>query len=64
MRIEKHICDICGTEITKSHPPRVECQEYVRDPNYRGYKKVNTYDVCSECEVKLPDLFKALKEVQ
>ncbi len=63
MRIEKSLCDICGNEITNEHPTRVEHQEYgVR--NYRGYRKVHTYDICGKCKVKLPDLFKALKEVK
>ena len=57
MRIEKSLCDICGNEITKVHPTRIEHQEYGVH-NYRAYRKVRTYDICDECKVKLPDLSK------
>lgn len=63
MKIEKCLCDICGNEIADSHPLRMELQEYTK--GYRPcYKKVKTYEICDECQGKLPDLFKALKGVK
>jgi hypothetical protein len=62
MKIEKMICDICGNEITESHPTRLERQEYDKTSCHPAYKKVGTYDICKECDSKLNSLFKDLKE--
>lgn len=62
MKIEKTICDICGNEITESHPTRLERQEYDKTTYRPAYKKVSAYDICKECGSKLNNLFKNLKE--
>ena len=61
MKIEKIICDICGEEITESHPTRMEQHEYDKSGFKSVYKKIKTYEICDKCEPQLPNLFKALK---
>ena len=62
MLINRIICDICGEEITESHPTRMEHQEYHNNDLRPSYKKVRTYEICDKCKSQLPNLFKALKE--
>ena len=62
MKIEKRLCDICGNEIAKRHPTRIERHEYSKEQYRPSYKKVGIYDICDNCCSNLPELFKALKE--
>ena len=62
MKINKCICDICGKEITTSHPTRLEQHEYQKDLYRPVYKKVIAYDICDKCCDKLPGHFRALRE--
>lgn len=64
MKIEKSICDICGEEITESHPTRLEQQEYDKKDYRPHYKRVRTYDICKSCCAKLSDIFKGAQEVK
>ena len=71
MKINKHICDICGNEIQEEHPLRLAVQEYTvtesekwngKKITNKSYKNCSIYDICSKCATYMPNLLKGLND--
>lgn len=71
MKIEKHVCDVCGEVIQDAHPLRLAVQEYVatekeswngKIKTSKSYKNCSVYDICNKCATYMPKLLKNLRD--
>lgn len=60
MKIEKIICDRCGSAINESHPERIKIEQYNKEVSaFSGkvmrsfYKATNTLQLCEKCRKEM-----------